>query len=284
MANKQTKTRNSSMNVPDSRKQGRMVNPSGQLNVGKTNKPLIQNLSNGDIRIRNTELLSVLTTNATGPAAYRQNIPLNPASSNQFGWLAPIAKNFNKYRFDNLVVSFVSRVATTRDGTVALGVFYDYESSQSWLTNSTTIGTALTNLSYCSEYGSGAIYSGGCIGDVKSSDWMGVKPKTGPGSRRMNWFTIDPDPASTPTEQISRFNICVQNFLGLVNDFALNNSTTGYLYVTYDIVLSECSPPFVGVPSLMNKVESASPGPFDPVPFPPTPPIPDDEAGGEEEP
>jgi len=270
MANNNKKMSVKKQVVPQ-KKSGRMTNPSGQTIVGSVNRPRFQSVNGSDLRITNTELLFPMTTLASPNTSFSQNIPLNPASSNQFGWLAPIAKNFNKYRFENLVISYVSRVATTRDGAVGLGVFYDYESSQSWKVGSSSVSDALTRLSYCSEFNTCPIYAGGNIGNPRDPDFVVVVAKTGPQSRRLNWFTIDSDPASPTSEASSKFNLSVQNFIGVVCEFSLSLSTVGYLYVTYDIVLSECACPFTPLPLTLGQGVS---GIFDPKPFPPLPDIP----------
>lgn len=250
---------------PVVRRAGQMKNPGGQLLVSNVNRPKFESLNGTDLRITNTEAIYVPPSGAG-----RTNVPLNPAANFQFGWLSNIARNFNKYRFEKLDISYVSRVATTRDGSVSIGMFYDYESSQSWFVNNANIADAQRTLSYCSEFAYGPVYAGGNLGNM-DSDTLAVSARCGPGARRMNWFTIDPDPASTTSEQISRYNICVQNFLGVALDIPFAG-TIGTFYATYTIVLSECAPPYIDL--TFQRVDVAG-RPPEWRPFPSYPPIDD---------
>lgn len=250
--------------------QSRPLGPSAtsgnQYTVNRSRGPQMKPTKNGrGLIVSNTEVLEEVVLQDT--ALYTQNIPLNPCAALQ--WLAFVARNYQKYRFLKLEATFVSRLAVTRDGSVAMGMFYDYESSQDWKVNSTQ---HIRDLSNCLEFTESPIYGGNQIERNTSGNWVGVAARCSADDRRYTWFTCDLDPGSTASEQISRFNLCTQNFLGVhvAAPGLAAGSNVGRVFLKYTIELSECAK-HLGTNALLRSILPSD----DPHPWNPNKPFPD---------
>lgn len=265
--------------APIQRTAGQSKNPSSKLQLRNLNKPKIERISATETRITNTEFFTALTVPA-GATATKFQWDINPSTS-EFGWANNLVRSYGKFRFEKLEFSYVSRVSTTRDGSVGFGLFYDAESADSWFDTSGSIGLALGTLSYCSEYATAPIYGGSHIGmqlPGDMSEWVGVRADCSERNRRLPWFTVDPSPGT----DVNRRNLTAQAFLGAGVDFGLAG-TVGYLYVTYSIVLSQTARAVT--PPALSVARTISMGRSEPVPgLPPLPPPPQPEvATGDEE-
>lgn len=90
----------------------------------------------GDISITRTELVCEVKTDANGDGSFTKYLgPDTTNTTTQFPFLSVLSVNFERFRFLNLSLHYVSSVGSTTDGTIAYGV--------DW--NSTTKAPTLAN-------------------------------------------------------------------------------------------------------------------------------------------
>jgi hypothetical protein len=78
----------------------------------------------GNIVITHSEMIGHVVSNGAGTYSVN-SFRINAGDTFTFPWLSSIAKNFEKYKFLNLGVAFVSGQATSMPGKVGLGVDFD---------------------------------------------------------------------------------------------------------------------------------------------------------------
>lgn len=253
---------------------GPAANPGGLPILQRSQVPKITPITRG-VRIVNTEVIGQAI--ASNSNTYWNTAPVNPASSNQFQWLANLAINYQQYRWNKLEFFYVPAVGTTTNGLMEMGIFYEFESAYFWY-NANNTGPpspqpppgALANLA---DYTVGPVYGGGALSTHNTVAAGGtnthfkVCADTRRMSNRFNWYIIDPSPANggdnTNPGVIARYNTTVAAHFGTQFYTGEHGGVTGKWYVSYDIELIE--PAYSAVNFTLALLQR---GKLDP-PFPP---------------
>lgn len=75
----------------------------------------------------------VCAVNASG-SAFAFGLGLDPANSGIFPWASSILQNYNQYKWRTCELAFVGNQPTTTGGQLTLGMFYQYEEFNQWIT------------------------------------------------------------------------------------------------------------------------------------------------------
>jgi len=234
-------------------KLGSTSNTGGISVVYRNRPPRVTSTASGCI-VSNTERMSLtdpiqVFRDTTAPSVgVRRQFDLNPGRSSNFPWLSQIARNYSKFRFLELSVSYVTLSPVTIGGQLEMGILYDSENALKFVTGTFPTYTYPANLSSCGEYLSAPLYAGTKIGDVRSK-----RPRGAEGEMlvldcdctRMHatqpWYVVDPSaPFSSADGPLARLNQTTPAYLN-VSTFAgagiPDNTATvvGTVYVSYRI-------------------------------------------------
>lgn len=233
--NKQ-RTRSTKGNVVQ-RGVGAQVNPSSRVITSRGLPPKIETLSNGVVRVTNTELLDpVEMAGPHNPNGWNGRwIPMAVGNSARMGWLANISRNFQRYRFTKLSFSYVPSVGTSTDGQVNMAVVYDNSDADVWA-NLTNPDQKQLALSQCADSAAGPVYAGGSItaangGGLGAANWFGVNADVGRGHRTYPWFIVS-------TSDVGNNQTVMCHLLLLLRGEPIpaeNIRTYGQLYATYEV-------------------------------------------------
>lgn len=202
---------------------GRTYAPVGQAT--KTRKPapnIVRSRNGKSIRIRHSEMISLVTSGSTAPPAFylQQSLPINPGLAATFPWLAPQANQWEQYVFHSLSFEYVSRCPTSLAGSILMSP--DYDSSD--LPPSTEV--QMSSYQSC----------------VENNVWQDLCLRCNPQSLKGNGVRhyIRSSPLNTlgnfGSVDVKMYDAGVA-YLALCGVNNAENFTYGKLWVTYDVEL-----------------------------------------------
>lgn len=218
---------------------------SGSKVVLKRAKAPVMNYTPGGVVVSNTEQLTGSVINSDGSGIVEKStFFLTPASVTEFPWLSRIARNYSKYRWRKLCVSYIPFAPTTSDGYFSMASAYDAEDALRF--RNTAGGFAISNQP---QFSIGPVYSGGAMhsseGDVGSANWHGLEFDL--KHNATNWKLVDPGvPLSLDSGDEARLNQACGTYL-LTQRQSLTAGTIGALYVTYEIEFTQPAVPELNV-------------------------------------
>jgi len=223
--------------------------------------------------VRNQELYTTL--NGMTTAQYLAGAGINPSDDTIFPWLSNIAKVHSLYRWKKLRVLYQSNCATTMNGDVMLGLFYDRADLNAFMSTSTP-GDRRTQLSQTVGASVGPVYGSNIYSTQSgsSADIM-VEADIARLHSRVPWLICEQ--ASVALE-----NQSVGVYYGAVvgNNGYANNVPVGRLWFDYEVEFIHPTPNFLPPVIPFGAAESRAvvimpdPTPFPPLPPPPKPPVP----------
>jgi hypothetical protein len=227
---------------------GNYANPSNRPVVARNRAPVMSYVPDGVI-VSNTEQLTGSVINADGTGTLQKNTYfLTPASTVEFPWLSRIARNYSKYRWKKLCVSYVPFAPTTFQGYYSMASAYDAEDALRFRT--APGGFAISNQP---QFSIGPLYAGGAISSnedhLGQGNWHGIEFDLSHNAHQ--WKLIDPGvPLTLNSGDEARLNQACGTY-ALVQYQGPDNGgqpvTVGALYVTYEIEFTQPAVPELNV-------------------------------------
>jgi len=253
----------------------RVPNTRNPGNVGITTRnrgPVIRATRNGMV-VRNQELYTTL--NGMSTAQYVAGAGINPSDSSIMPWLSNIAKVHSLYRWKKLRVLYQSNCATTMNGDVVIGLFYDRADIDAFM-STTTPGDRRTQLTQTVGASVGPVYGSNIYSNSNGStaDIM-VEADVVRLHSRVPWLVCE-------QASIALENQSVGVYYGAVvgNNGYANNVPVGRLWFDYEVEFIHPTPNFLPPPPPLevggrrSVIIMPDPTPFPPLPPPPAPPKP----------
>lgn len=217
-----------------SKRVGEYASPANKLTLSRTVQPKLQSTERG-VLISNTEFLNNVYLQGTfNTRAFV--IPINPVL---FPWAKPIALNYSRYRILEATLSYTPQCATTSSGVVDLGLFYDFEDGQNWIT------TGSDALTLCGDFATGPPYSGGALcsssNTVHDDNWFGLTLDTKRAHRSYPWLIVDPAHSSIEGNMKNAASLGVR----MAGEVSPTDKYYGRIFVSYTIELIDPVSPTV---------------------------------------
>lgn len=234
MANKKKNATQKKKATMQTRAVGDYANAGGKAVVSRRAGPVMRNIPLGGVCVSNTE--QFFGQSITLPANFTKVVTaINPCDTN-FPWLRGVARNYAKYRWKRLILSWVPFVGTTTQGYVSVASAYDSEDA---ITALNAVGGVPSSSQ--PEYTIGPIYSGNAIrsheSDVSSANWTGIEFDVKRIHDAVKWFYTDATLTFTANAgNEARLNQCVGAY-GIFQYDTPAPVVAGSWYMSYDIEL-----------------------------------------------
>lgn len=226
---------------------GNYANPSSKPVVSRNRSPMMAYVPDGVV-VSNTEQLtgSIVEFSGTGNLQ-KATYFLSPASLVEFPWLSRIARNYSKYKWRKLCVSYVPFAPTTQQGYYSMASAYDAEDALRF--RAAAGGFAISNQP---QFSIGPVYAGGSISSnenqVGSDNWHGIEFDL--KHNATEWKLIDPGvPLSLDSGDEARLNQACGTYM--LAQYAGPNTgeatSIGALYVTYEVEFTQPAVPELNV-------------------------------------
>lgn len=206
------------------KKVGEYASPSTKLTMTRSVMPKLQSTERGVV-VSNTETLGNIYIPASS-TAWSVVVPINPVL---FPWGKTVAKNYSRYRILSAKLSYVPQCPTTSSGVVDMGLFYDFEDAQTWIT------TGSDTLTACGDFASGPPYAGGAIcssgSNLHDDNWFGLVVDTKRAHRSYPWLIIDPSHTASEGNQKNAATLGVR----IAGEVIATDRYYGRLFLSYSI-------------------------------------------------